>query len=67
MKLKFLHALLLPDRHGDLRASHCASVRTLPYSPSAANDAQYASTKPTCHWRRNPSTGQLEGRWSTHH
>jgi hypothetical protein len=66
MKLKFFHALLEPDRHTDLRATHCPSVRALPHAVAAANDPSSASGKLICRWRRNPLTRRLEARWTTH-
>jgi len=65
MKLQFLQALLVPDRGRDLRATHSAAVRVLPYAAAAGNDALFRRRHPNCRWQRNPQTGRCEMRWST--
>jgi len=64
MKLQFLHALFVPDRGRDLRASHSAIVRALPYAFAACNDAHFRRNRLACRWQRNPETGRLEARWT---
>lgn len=65
MKLQFLYALIVPDRGRDLRPSHSAILRALPYAFAACNDARFQRRHLTCRWRRNPETGRLEARWTT--
>ncbi len=65
MKLQFFHALLVPDRSCDLRHSHSAVVRALPYAVAASNDFEFVRTSLFCLWRRNPQTGRREMHWST--
>lgn len=68
MKLQFFHTLLVPDRCRDLRASHSAVLRALPYAAAAAsaNDARFRRPRLICRWLRNQTTGRLEASWSTH-
>jgi hypothetical protein len=65
MKLQFFHTLLAPDRGCDLRRTHRAVVRALPYAVAASNDAEFVRTRLFCRWRRNPQTGRREMHWST--
>jgi hypothetical protein len=64
MKLQFLCALLVHGRGADLREAYAPVIVALPYSVATSNDVRLDRPKLACRWRRNPSSGRLEARWS---
>ena len=63
MKMQFLLSLFPHDRRFGVRDAYCATSRALPYV--AANNASFARRKLVCRWRRSPTSGKLEARWTT--